>query len=81
MGVSDRVAIFTKDQPVTFASSRPMTLDQFLKFVGVVGSGGQAIQRVGEGRVAEGARGQALIPKPFGAPRQGPCDDAKLLLG
>lgn len=67
MGVSDRVAIFTKDQPVTFASSRPMTLDQFLKFVGVVGSGGQAKLAIQDGYVMvngelETRRGRKLVP-------------------
>ena len=68
MGVSDRVAIFTKDQPVTFASSRPMTLDQFLKFVGVVGSGGQAKLAIQDGYVMvngelETRRGRKLITR------------------
>jgi len=52
---------------VTFASPRPLTLDQFLKFVGVVGSGGQAKLAIQDGYVTvngelETRRGRKLAP-------------------
>ena len=52
---------------MTFASSRPLTLDQFLKIVGVVGSGGQAKLAIQDGYVMvngelETRRGRKLVP-------------------
>ena len=49
------------------AFSRPLTLDQFLKFVGVVGRGGQAKLAIQDGYVTvngelETRRGRKLAP-------------------
>ena len=56
-----------KDQPVTPSDQRPITLDQFLKRIGVVGSGGQAKLAIQDGYVTvngqlETRRGRKLSP-------------------
>ena len=52
---------------MTFSDQRPITLDQFLKRVGVVGSGGQAKLAIQDGYVTvngqlETRRGRKLSP-------------------
>jgi ribosome-associated protein len=52
---------------VSSKSSRPLTLDQFLKFCGVVSSGGQAKLAIQDGYVTvngelETRRGRKLVP-------------------
>ena len=62
-----RDALPLKDQPVTPPDQRPITLDQFLKHIGVVGSGGQAKLAIQDGYVTvngqlETRRGRKLSP-------------------